>query len=100
MTPTLLTPEATSTDTITPTRAVSTPITPASIEAARRLAAEVAAKVKQDLRMGREHQDGRVNWITAIVMGLFHVGAIAALFFWSWAHVLVFFVMYFFAINV
>jgi fatty-acid desaturase len=102
MTPTLLTPEATITETPTQstTRVVSLPITPESIEAARRLAAEVAQKVKQDLRMGREHQEGRVNWITAIVMGLFHVGAIAALFMFSWKNLAVFAVMYFFAINV
>ena len=75
-------------------------ITPAEIEAARKLAAEVAQKVKQDLRMGREHQEGRVNWITAIVMGLFHVGAIAALFCFSWKNVGVALITYFFAINV
>ena len=42
--------------------------------------AEVTQKIKQDLRMGREHQQGRINWITTIAMGLFHVGAIASLF--------------------
>ncbi len=62
--------------------------------------AEEQMKVKQDLRMGREHQQGRINWITTIAMGLFHVGAIAALFFFSWTNLAVFFVMYFFAINV
>src|SRR3978361_1718090 len=61
---------------------------------------EVVLKIKQDLRMGREHQQGRINWITTIAMGLFHRGAIAALFFFSWANLAVFFVMYFFAINV
>ena len=50
--------------------------------------------------MGREHQQGRINWITTIAMGLFHVGAIAALFFFSWKNLAAFFVMYFFAINV
>jgi len=59
----------------------------------------VRAQVKQDLRMGREHQQGRINWLTTIVMALFHVGAIAALFFFSWSNLAVFFVMYFFAIN-
>jgi fatty-acid desaturase len=104
MTPTLLAPEVTATVTQTPThsttRVVSLPITPESIEAARRLAAEVAQKVKQDLRMGREHQQGRINWITAIVMGLFHVGAIAALFCFSWKNLAAFAIMYFLAINV
>ena len=64
------------------------------------VAAKVAQKVKQDLRMGREHQQGRVNWITTIVMGLFHVAAIAALFFFSWKNLAAFMITYFFAINV
>ena len=63
-------------------------------------AARVARKVREDLRMGREHQEGRINWITAIAMTIFHIGAIAALFFFSWTNVLVAAVMYFFAINV
>src|ERR1039458_7509020 len=102
MSPTLLAPEPTATRNSTPTttRPTAAPITPESIAAARRLAAEVAIKVKQDLRMGREHQEGRINWITAIVMGLFHIGAIAALFCFSWIHLAVFAITYFFAINV
>src|SRR5271154_1491311 len=106
MTPTLLTTETTNSPTTSETnlqssaRTVTAPITPESIEAARKLAAEVARKVKQDLRMGREHQQGRINWITAIVMGLFHIGAIAALFCFSWKNLAVFAIMYFFAINV
>ncbi len=97
MTPTLLIPEETTTHSPAHT---SAPITPDQVEAARRLAAEVAAKVKQDLRMGREHQQGRVNWITAIVMGLFHVAAIGALFCFSWKNLAAFAITYFFAINV
>ncbi len=61
---------------------------------------EVRAKVKQDLRMGREHQEGRINWITSIAMGIFHLGAIAALFFFSWANLTAAAIMYFLAINV
>jgi fatty-acid desaturase len=68
--------------------------------AAKNIAAATAAKVKQDLRMGREHQQGRINWITCTAMGLFHVGAIAALFFFSWKNLAAFAIMYFFAINV
>jgi stearoyl-CoA desaturase (delta-9 desaturase) len=64
------------------------------------IAVKVAMKVKQDLRMGREHQQGRINWITTIVMALFHVGAIAALFCFSWKNLAAFLVMYFFAINI
>jgi fatty-acid desaturase len=63
-------------------------------------AAAVREKVKQDLRMGKEHQAGRINWITAIAFGIFHVLAFAALFFWSWKYVLCAVVMYFLAINV
>jgi stearoyl-CoA desaturase (delta-9 desaturase) len=62
--------------------------------------AEATQKIKQDLRMGREYQGGAVNWITAIAMGLFHAGAIAAFFFFSWTNVAVAAIMYFFAINV
>lgn len=64
------------------------------------VAAHTARKVREDLRMGREHQEGRINWITAIAMTLFHVGAVAALFFFSWTNLAVALVMYFFAINV
>jgi fatty-acid desaturase len=64
------------------------------------VASFTAKKVREDLRMGREFQEGRINWITSIAMGLFHVGAIAALFFFSWTNLAVAVVMYFFAINV
>ena len=62
----------------------------------------VAQKIKQDLRMGREHQQGRINWITTVFMGLFHVGALCAFLpvFFAWKNVAMFVVMYFFAINV
>jgi stearoyl-CoA desaturase (delta-9 desaturase) len=103
MSPTLLTPEThvaeSFTQTIAPTLPISTPALPEGRAALRR-AAEVARQIKQDLRMGREHQQGRVNWITAVVMSLFHVGAIAALFCFSWKNFAVFAIMYFFAINV
>src|SRR5258705_11088447 len=62
--------------------------------------AEVTQKIKQDLRMGREHQQGRINWLTTIFMGLFHVGAIAALFFFSWTNLPAFAFMYFFPLTV
>jgi fatty-acid desaturase len=31
-----------------------------------------------------EERNERINWVTVIFMVLFHVGAVAALFFWSW----------------
>jgi sn-1 stearoyl-lipid 9-desaturase len=37
----------------------------------------------QEIRPGRRDDEG-INWITAIFMGLFHVGALAALFFFTW----------------
>ena len=37
----------------------------------------------QDLERAQVAKN-EVNWITAIVMALFHVGAIAALFFFTW----------------
>ena len=86
MTPSTLTPQETKA-TVTGPR-----VLPAVVE--------IRQKVKQDLRMGREHQEGRINWITTIAMGLFHVGAIAALFFFSWTNLATFCIMYFFAINV
>ena len=66
------------------------------------VASPSVSKIKQDLRMGREHQQGRINWITTIFMGLFHVGAILALLplFFAWRNVAAGAIMYFFAINV
>src|ERR1700744_6009753 len=61
---------------------------------------ETNKRLKQDLRMGRTYQEGRINWIPSLFMGAFHVGAIAALFFFSWKNLLVAAIMYFFAINV
>ncbi len=65
----------------------------------RNTAEQVRQQVKQDLRMGREYQQGRINWITTVVMGLFHVFAIAALFCFSWKNLAAFGIMYFLAIN-
>ncbi len=102
MTPHTLSPDQVTdqvTDQIADQAAYEATVTaPASYRA--NTAEEVARKVKQDLRMGREHQQGEINWITTIAMGAFHVGAIAALFFFSWKNLAVFFVMYFFSINV
>ena len=65
-------------------------------------AAQVRAQVKQDLRLGREHQQGRVNWITFVAMAAFHVLALVALLpmFWAWRNLAAFAIMYFFAINI
>lgn len=49
--------------------------------------------------LGRAAQGGKMSWITAIFMAAFHVGAIAALFFFSWKAFAVAAVLYVFAIN-
>ena len=71
-----------------------------SMARVRSTAEQVRQQVKQDLRMGREYQEGRVNWITTIVMGIFHVAAVGALFCFSWKNLAAFAITYFFAINV
>jgi len=51
--------------------------------------------------MGRAAAAGAgINWLTMTVMALFHLGAVAALFFFSWQRLAVMVVMYFVAINV
>ena len=40
--------------------------------------------------IARDHSgDDQINWVTATFMGLFHVGAIAALFFFTWKAVFI-----------
>jgi fatty-acid desaturase len=55
---------------------------------------------KKDLRNGPIHEEGKINWVTVSFMGLFHAGAIAALFFFSWTNLIVAAALYFLAINV
>jgi len=50
--------------------------------------------------MGREHNETNLNVITASFMGVFHVLAIAALFFFSWPALIAAVILYGFAINV
>ena len=40
------------------------------------------------LRKARASRDG-INWVTATAMALFHIGAIAALFFFTWKALIV-----------
>ncbi len=89
MSPSLITPEE-----------IVTAENPAVASRPALAATFTAQKIREDLRMGREYQQGRINWITSIAMAAFHVGAIAALFFFSWTNLAVAVVMYFFAINV
>jgi fatty-acid desaturase len=56
---------------------------------------------RQQLRMGRSAAvPAGVNSLTLVVVALFHVGALAALFFFSWQRLLVMAILYVLAINV
>ena len=50
-------------------------------------------------QMGRAQSESGVVWITAIFMAIFHLGTIAALFFFSWNNLIVAVVLYIFAVN-
>ena len=50
--------------------------------------------------LGRATQDNGVTWTTAIFLAIFHIGAIAAFFYFSWSALAVFVVTYMLAINV
>jgi stearoyl-CoA desaturase (delta-9 desaturase) len=52
-----------------------------------------------NLQMGRGQTEPGVVWITTIFMVIFHLGAIAALFFFSWTNVIVAAVLYVFTVN-
>ena len=49
--------------------------------------------------LGRAAQSGKMSWITAGFMVAFHIGAVAALFFFSWKALLAAAILYVFAIN-
>ncbi|HUB52101.1 MAG TPA: fatty acid desaturase [Terracidiphilus sp.] len=60
-----------------------------------------AVPARLQVRMGREASVGSgLNWITVVTILLFHVGAVASLFFFSWQRLLVAAIIYVFAINV
>jgi fatty-acid desaturase len=53
------------------------------------------------VRMGRAATVGAgINWLTLIVMAVFHLGALAALFFFTWQRLVVMLVLYVLSINV
>src|SRR5579862_2441747 len=55
--------------------------------------------VREEIRMGREANYGGINWITAGFIGAFHLGAVAALFYFSWSRLAVAAVLWILAIN-
>jgi stearoyl-CoA desaturase (delta-9 desaturase) len=69
--------------------------------AASTFAAIHAAPARPQVRMGRAASVGAgVNWLTLSVLVLFHLGALVALFFFSWPRLLVMSVLYILAINI
>ena len=54
---------------------------------------------RPEVRMGRADAESGLIWTTTAFMVLFHLGAIAALFFFSWTNLIVAAVLYIFAIN-
>ncbi len=78
---------------------ISTIASPTEHEKA--LAAEHAVPAKSLVRMGRSATvGGGVNWLTMVVIIVFHIGALAAFFFFSWQRLAVMAVLYVMAINV
>ena len=72
----------------------ATPASPASAEAR-------ALPARLQVRMGRAASVGEgVNWLTLTVLIVFHLGALAALFFFTWQRLTVMLALYVLAINV
>ncbi len=72
-----------------------------AVQAAPSSAASRAVPAKLEIRMGRAATTGEgVNWFTLIIIIVFHVGALAALFLFSWQRLVVMAVLYVLAINV
>src|SRR5215469_13056327 len=85
--PTVSTPETT---TVTPTQ--NGPIKQGSFH---------AVSARNLLRMGKAATVGAgLNWLTVVTILVFHVGALAALFLFSWQRLVVMAILYVLAINV
>ena len=87
-----------------PTSPSSTDVTNDSVSTARDASATTGANAIpawQQVRMGRAATAGAgFNWLTLAVVVLFHVGALAAFFFFSWQRLAAMAVLYVLAINV
>lgn len=53
----------------------------------------------KQFQMGRGQNESGLVWITTIFMCIFHLGAVAALFFFSWTNLVVAAILYIFAVN-
>lgn len=51
------------------------------------------------IQMGRSQTESGVVWTTAVFMGIFHLGAFAALFFFSWTNLIIAAVLYLLAVD-
>jgi len=80
--------------------AVATPNQSPSNQAAARAAISAKSQEREEIRMGRESLGGGINWITAGFIAAFHLGAIVALFFFSWERLAVSAILWVLAINV
>ena len=87
-----------------PAPQTTTVLPPKPITAAPDSSATVVVHVvpsRAEVRMGRAVAEGAgINWVTAGVIVAFHLGALAALFFFSWQRLAVMLVLYVVAINV
>lgn len=80
-----------------PLKISSDPSAPPSPEAPR---PPVDAGPRMEVKMGRGQTESRTVWITAIFMVIFHLGAIAAIFFFTWTNLLVAAALYVLSVNV
>src|ERR1700758_3985835 len=72
-----------------------------TIAAAPATTAAARTRSKQDVPvLGRAGQNFRRNWVTTLFMLAFHIGAVAALFFFSWKALIAAVVLYVLSINV
>src|SRR4051794_38594544 len=77
------------------------PETLATVAPAPSPAAAARTRSKQEVPvLGRAGQNFRRNWVTTSFMIAFHIGAIAALFFFSWTGLIAAVVLYVLSINV
>jgi stearoyl-CoA desaturase (delta-9 desaturase) len=89
----------------TPSPAITTegltlPI-PASEESSSTATVAPPAPARQEIHMGRAvFVSEGINWMTLSIVAAFHVGALAALFFFTWQRLVVMLVLYVVAINV
>ena len=80
---------------------IDSPHTVSDVSDAAATASRPAVPARQQIRMGRAATAGAgVNWLTVAVIAIFHVGAVAALFLFSWQRLAVMAVLYVLAINV